>query len=177
MSAVPRPIVDAVLPSPTARLRFRTMDVGDLDEMAALLGDPAVMEFYPAPKTRAETGRWIDWSRTNYREHGFGLWLVETHDGEFLGDCGLTWQTVDGQAMLEIGYHVRRDRQGRGYATEAAAACRDLARDQALADRLVAIVHRDNAPSHRVAEKLGMRVLRGSRAAGDWPHVVLGMTL
>ncbi|PRY67619.1 hypothetical protein B0I08_106226 [Glaciihabitans tibetensis] len=40
------------VPVPTARLRFRRMSGADLDAMAALLGDPAVMAFYPAPKTR-----------------------------------------------------------------------------------------------------------------------------
>lgn len=33
---------------------------------------------------------WIEWNRRNYTEHGFGLWVIETHGGEFVGDCGLT---------------------------------------------------------------------------------------
>ena len=43
-----------MLPAPTARLRFREMTEADLDAMAALLGDPAVMRFYPAPRTREQ---------------------------------------------------------------------------------------------------------------------------
>ncbi|MFE9809221.1 GNAT family N-acetyltransferase [Streptomyces sp. NPDC005548] len=39
-------------PPPTARLSFRQMTEGDLDDMAALLGDPDVMRHYPRPKTR-----------------------------------------------------------------------------------------------------------------------------
>ena len=85
-----------------------------------------------------------------------GLWIIETLEGGFLGDCGLTWQSVNGERRLEVGYHVRADQQGRGYATEAAAACRDLARDRALADQLVAIIHPENTASRRVAEKIGM---------------------
>lgn len=42
-----------MLPESTPRLRFRQMSLSDLDHMAALLGDPAIMTFYPAPKTRA----------------------------------------------------------------------------------------------------------------------------
>ncbi|WP_417198270.1 GNAT family N-acetyltransferase [Streptomyces stelliscabiei] len=41
---------------------------------------------------------------------------------------------------MEVGYRVRTDLQGRGYATEAAAACRDHARDALHAERLVAII-------------------------------------
>lgn len=129
----------------------------DLEDMAALLGDPQVMEFYPTPKDRGEAVAWIDWNVRIYREHGFGLWAVETHAGEFIGDCGLTWQTVNGSPHLEVGYHVRAAAQGKGFATEAALACRDHARRLGLAQLLVAIIHQDNRPSQRVAEKLGMR--------------------
>lgn len=42
-----------------------------------------------------------------------------------IGDCGITLQEVDGTQLLEIGYHLRRDLWGQGFATEAARACRD----------------------------------------------------
>jgi RimJ/RimL family protein N-acetyltransferase len=138
----------------------------DLDDLAGLLGDPRVMAYYPAPKTRDEASGWIAWSRRNYAEHGYGLWVIETHDGEFVGDCGLTWQSVNGAQRLEVGYHVRADMQGRGLATEAAAACRNFARDQLKAPELVAIIHPDNLASRRVAEKLGMTHLEDHRS-GD----------
>ena len=119
-----------MLPKDTPRLRFREMTPQDIDLMAGLLGDPDVMTYYPAPKTRDEAAKWIAWNEANYAKYGYGLWIVETHDGEFLGDCGLTWQKINGESTeLEVGYHVRTDRQGAGYATEAAAACRDFARD------------------------------------------------
>ena len=147
-----------VPPAPTLRVRFRTMTENDLDAMAGLLGDPVVMAHYPAPKTRAQAQAWIDWNQRNYAEHGYGLWVIETHDGEFLGDCGLTWQQINGRRELEVGYHVRADRQGHGLATEAAAACREYARSIVGVDHLVAIIHPDNVASRRVAEKLGLRL-------------------
>lgn len=134
----------------------------DWDDMAALLSDPDVMRYYPAPKTRAEAADWIAWNLANYATHGYGLWLIETLDGAFVGDCGLTWQEVNGVPALEVGYHVRAAFQGRGLATEAAAASRDFARDQLQAAALVAIIHPDNRASERVAQKIGM-----TRAADD----------
>lgn len=145
-----------MIPAPTARLQFRPMGHDDLEDMAALLGDPEVMAFYPRPKTRDEALQWIEWNLDGYRDHGHGLWIMEARDGEFVGDCGLTRQLVNGVQELEVGYHVRTAMQGRGYATEAAAACRDAAREHALADELVAIVHPENRASQRVAEKIGM---------------------
>jgi len=138
------------------RLNFRNMTDDDLDDMAAMLADPAVMEFYPRPKSREEAQAWIDWNKGNDVEHGYGLWVIETKAGEFAGDCGLTWQVVNGRPELEVGYHVRAEMQGRGYATEAAAACRDFARDILGASHLVAIIHIDNTASRRVAEKIGL---------------------
>ena len=85
------------------------------------------MEHYPAPKTRAETEAWIAWARDSYESNGFGLWAVERPaDGAFLGDCGPMLQPVEGELVPEIGYHIVRREWGRGYATEAATACRDL---------------------------------------------------
>lgn len=165
-------------PPPTDRLRFREMTDADVDNMAALLGDPGVMRFYPAPKSRREAADWIRWNQENYAEHGYGLWIVQTHGGEFIGDCGLTWQQVNAEQKLEVGYHVRSDVQGRGFATEAAAACRDYAREHVETAELVAIIHPDNRASERVAEKIGMRRVADDRG-GSSPLVrtVLSMEL
>jgi RimJ/RimL family protein N-acetyltransferase len=124
------------------------MTPDDLDDMAALLGDPQVMRYYPHPKSREEALAWIAWNQRLYREHGFGLWLLTLRaTGEFVGDCGLTPQRVDGVTELEVGYHVRPALQGRGLATEAAAACRDYAREVLGIDRLIAIIDPRNRPS------------------------------
>jgi RimJ/RimL family protein N-acetyltransferase len=104
----------------SARLTFRDMTPDDLDDLALLLGDAEVMTYYPRPKTRAEAAQWIGWNLGLYRTHGYGLWLLTTADGGFVGDCGLTPQNVLG------------------------------------ATRLIAIIHPDNRPSQRVAEKIGL---------------------
>ncbi|ROS72053.1 RimJ/RimL family protein N-acetyltransferase [Cellulomonas sp. PhB143] len=149
----------------------------DLDAMTALLGDAQVMAFYPAPRTRQEALAWIDWNQRNYTQHGHGLWVIETHDGEFVGDCGLTWQRVNDSTRLEVGYHVRRDRQGQRYATEAARACRDFARDVLGASELVAIIHPGNVASRRIAEKIGMRHVDDDTTGSRGIRTVMGMEL
>ncbi|MGO4236175.1 GNAT family N-acetyltransferase [Pseudarthrobacter sp. YAF2] len=164
-------------PQPTDRLQFREMTDADLDNMAALLGDPEVMRFYPAPKSREEAASWIQWNRENYAEHGYGLWIVETHNGEFIGDCGLTWQQVNGAQKLEVGYHVRSELHGQGFATEAAVACRDYAREDLVAKELIAIIHPDNRSSERVAEKIGMHRIADDRGGNIPFRTVLSMQL
>jgi RimJ/RimL family protein N-acetyltransferase len=161
----------------SARLAFREMTLDDLDDMALLLGDPEVMTYYPRPKTRLEAAQWIEWSRGLYRTHGFGLWLLTTADGGFAGDCGLTPQVVDGVTELEVGYHVVPALQGHGYATEAAAASRDFARDVLGAARLIAIIHPDNRPSQRVAEKIGLRPEKRATVHGGRDCVIYAAVL
>lgn len=167
-----------MLPAPTARLRFREMTEADVVPMAALLGDPAVMAYYPAPKTPEEAALWIAGNRTRYLRDGHGLWIIETHDDGgpgFVGDCGLTWQEVNGEPRLEVGYHVRADLWGRGYATEAAAACRDHARDVLGHHELVAIIHPENTASRRVAERIGMTVVGEDRTGAPEARAALGL--
>jgi RimJ/RimL family protein N-acetyltransferase len=161
----------------SARLTFREMTPDDLDDLALLLSDPEVMTYYPRPKTRAEAAQWIDWNVGLYRTHGYGLWLLTTADGGFVGDCGLTPQVVDGVTELEVGYHVRPALQGRGYATEAAAASRDFARDVLGATRLIAIIHPDNRPSQRVAEKIGLRPEKRTTVHGGRDAIIYAAAL
>jgi RimJ/RimL family protein N-acetyltransferase len=164
-----------MLPRPTARLRFRELTADDLDELAAVLGAPDPARPGHATRTRADTERWIAWNQDNYRTYGFGLWAVETHEGRFVGDCGLTMQDIEGELHLEVGYHVAADLRGDGFATEAAGAVREAAA-QAGEPHLVAIIRPDNLPSQRVAQKIGLRLERRAHK-GRGEVLVLGADL
>jgi RimJ/RimL family protein N-acetyltransferase len=102
---------------------------------------------------------WIEWNRHNYAEHGFGLWVIETHAGEFVGDCGLTMQEVDGEWLVEAGWHVCASRRRQGYAAEAAASVRDAARESGV-EHLIAIIRPHNVASQGVAAKIGLALER-----------------
>lgn len=158
------------------RLSFRRMGEDDLDDMARLLGDPVVMAHYPRPRSRDEVLAWIRWNEANYARDGFGLWILHDAEDHFVGDCGLTWQLVDDEEELELGYHVVPDRQGQGLATEAALACRDLARARGI-DHLIAITGADNLASQRVATRVGMTPDGRTMVKSGVPVVVFGMRL
>jgi RimJ/RimL family protein N-acetyltransferase len=160
------------------RLTFREMADADLDDMAALVADEDVMRFYPRRMTRGEALDWIIRNQRRYRDHGFGLWTISERDsGQFVGDCGLSLQPVDGTDELEVGYHVRTSMQGQGYATEAAAASRDFARDQLGASRLIAIINPRNVPSQRVAVKIGLHAEKRSTAPDGTDAVIYATAL
>jgi RimJ/RimL family protein N-acetyltransferase len=143
----------------TERLSLREFASEDCDALATILSDPQTMRYYPAPFDRAAVADWIQRNRTRYANDGYGLWamiLNSTH--ELTGDCGLVRQSVDGVDEIEIGYHVRRDLWGQGYATEAARASRDYGFATLGADRLISLIRPENLASRRVAEKNGMTI-------------------
>ncbi|PKH43392.1 Protein N-acetyltransferase, RimJ/RimL family [Nocardioides alpinus] len=164
-----------MLPEPTARLRFRPMTMADLDDMTAVLSAPDPVRVDRPARSRDDAVRWIEWQERNYAAHDFGLWVVETHDGEFVGDCGLTVQDVEGTPHVEVGYHVMPGLRRHGYATEAATAVRDCAAAAGI-EHLVALIRPENLPSQGVARKLGMHVERTAHVHGG-SALVLGMRL
>lgn len=145
----------------TERLYLREMTDGDYDALYAVLADSAIMQHYPCTFDKTGVRNWISRNKERYARDGFGLWAVCLRDsGEMIGDCSLTLQMIDGQQLPEIGYHIRRDRQHRGYAKEAAAAVRDRAFANTAYPALFSCCSHTNVPSFRTAEAIGMRLLK-----------------
>jgi RimJ/RimL family protein N-acetyltransferase len=93
------------------------MAITDLDEMTAVLGGPDPARPPRRQRTREDAERWIAWNIANYAEQGFGLWIVETHEGEVVGDCGLTIQEVVAsrrhEGRADVAAHRVQERRGR----------------------------------------------------------------
>lgn len=154
----------------TERVCLRHFAPDDEAAMYEVFADPYARRFYPRMIERAEVGRWIEWNLCNYAEHGFGLWALELADapGVLIGDCGLTYQDVEGERELEIGYHVHAAHRRRGYATEAARACLDHAFAVVGVDLVCSIVRPANLASRAVAARVHRRsryVVRKRRPA------------
>ena len=141
----------------TERLFLREMTMGDFDALYAVLSDPEIMQHYPYSFDEERVRSWIERNMNRYKEDGFGLWAVCLKDtGEMIGDCGLTLQNIDGQMLPEIGYHIRKDQQRKGYAKEAAAAVRDWAFQNTEYPALYSYCKYTNVGSFKTAESIGM---------------------
>ena len=143
----------------TPRVLLRPWRESDLEPYAAINADPEVMAHYPSTLDRARSDAGVARLSTHNEQHGFGLWAAELRaDGSLLGFCGL--QHVPFEAhftpAVEIGWRLRRDAWGHGYATEAARACVEHAFGVLGLDELLAMARPGNTPSLRVMERLGM---------------------
>ncbi|MBI3478402.1 MAG: GNAT family N-acetyltransferase [Acidobacteria bacterium] len=143
----------------TARLVLREFVKDDAAALGLVVSDPETMKHYPAPLDRAGTERWIERNLHRYAEDGVGLWaMVLQSSGEMIGDCGIIRQNVEDEYFYEIGYHLRRDHWGQGFATEAAVACREWGFANLKVDRMISLIRPENIPSRRVAERNGMTI-------------------
>lgn len=156
----------------TPRLVLRELTPDDLDFVAEMLGHPEVMHFWPRPYTRAEAADWIGRQQERCARDGFGYWLaLDKTGGRAVGQAGLLRQELDGVVETGIGYILHRPFWSRGYATEAALACRDHAFGKLGKQRVTATVRPENLASHRVAERIGLKLERMTTWAG-MPHML-----
>jgi len=143
----------------TERLILRKMNQEDASHLLQIFSDPEAMRYYPSTKNENETREWINWTLNNYAKYGVGLWIVEDKaTGDFLGQCGIVPQEVDGEIKMEIGYLFVRRAWGKGYATEAATACKKFGFEQLNESEMISLVDVHNIPSVKVAERIGMSV-------------------
>ncbi|MFT8871754.1 MAG: GNAT family N-acetyltransferase [Sporolactobacillus sp.] len=143
----------------TPRLRLREWTIADLPPLKRFLQDEQVMTAYAHAFSDEEVRHWLDWTLRLYRERGYGLWAIERKaDGEVVGECGLTDQTVDGVVYLEIGYHLIRAYWHHGYAGEAARTCKLYAFEHLKRATVVSIVRDTSLASMNVAIRHGMTV-------------------
>lgn len=167
-------------PPETARLALREMAASDFPALSAILKDAETMTAYEGPFDDAEVGVWLDRQLARYRTDGFGLWAVTLKEtGAMIGQCGLTRQSIDGADVIEVGYLFNRAHWHRGYATEAAMACRDVAFETLAVDDLYAQVRDTNIASMNVAIRLGMtvrtRFIKHYRGV-DMPHFAFAIS-
>jgi RimJ/RimL family protein N-acetyltransferase len=157
----------------TERLLLREWREADRDDWAALNADPEVMEYFPATLDRAQSDAAFDRISQALATRGWGLWAIE-HDGRFLGFTGLSPVGFEAAftPAIEIGWRLRRDAWGRGFATEAARAVVRFAFEDLGLDELVSFTSVGNARSRAVMERLGMT--RDPADDFDNPNVPIG---
>ena len=164
----------------TQRLSLRELRQSDFPALCLILQDAEVMYAYGRAFGDAETQAWLDKQLQRYRETGVGLWAaILKESGALIGLCGLIVQDCEGERVQEIGYFLQKAHWHRGYAIEAASACKRYAFDVLGAREVCSIIREDNAASQNVAKRNGMAVRkRYNKHEGygmGMPHVVFSV--
>jgi RimJ/RimL family protein N-acetyltransferase len=152
-------------PPGTDRLLLRQPNADDIGPLAVMNADPEVMRYIgdgsARPPDREQAAAGIARAQRQWGEHGFGMCsVIVRQTGQFAG-----WVTLAVPGFLpeilpavEIGWRLRRECWGNGYATEAARLLLKFGFTNCGLDRIVSIRHVDNLRSKRVMDKLGLRL-------------------
>jgi RimJ/RimL family protein N-acetyltransferase len=158
----------------TDRLLLRMFQDSDLNAYAAMSADPEVMRFLGG-KVLNRNDAWRSMAQVcgHWQLRGYGMWaVVEKASSEMVGRVGCL--NPEGWPGFEIGWTLRREFWGRGYATESARAAFDWAFDELRVPHIISLIAPSNVRSIRVAERLG-EVLEGKTRVLDWDVLIYGV--
>ena len=178
MDTLTEPPPDRVLRS-TPRLLLCTWSEEDAEVLLALSRDPEVMRFFPALATREQVQQLVTRHRAELAAGRPGLYAVHTRAAEpggarCLGFVGLAVPRFDppfpaSDPCVEIGWRLRRDAWGHGYASEAARESLRHGFETLALEEVVSFTAVANEPSRAVMRRIGLR----HDPAGDFDHPLL----
>ena len=160
----------------TPRLILRPFAADDLDRMAELMANKDFMRFSMGPMTREQVQGFLDkvmgWDRGGLPSQ---FAMIVRSSGTLAGYCGFFHHEVDGKMEIEVGYRLNSAFWNRGLTTEAARAVRDHGFRDLKLNYVISLIHPENHPSRRVAEKNGMTLERKTTFRG-FPTFVFAIT-
>lgn len=163
MTVAPGPVIE------TERLILRPTALEDFEPWAAFMAMEE-SRFIGGPTPRPVAWRGLMTMAGSWALQGFGMFsLIDKASGRWLGRIG-PWRP-DGWLGDEIGWGVIPEAQGKGYATEAAAAAMDWAVETLGWTRIIHCIDPENFPSQRVAERLGSTVRGHGRLPPPFDHI------
>ena len=142
----------------TDRLILRSWKLEDLPLFAKMNKDARVMRYFPSILTTEQTESFYKRIQSEFERNGWGLYAVELKsNGTFIGYVGLHEIGFDADFTpgVEIGWRLAADYHNQGLATEAAKEVLKLAKQNGL-QRLYSFTAKQNTPSERVMQKIGM---------------------
>lgn len=151
----------------TGRLGLRRWVARDIDPFIHMNKDPAVMQYFPRPCTDEESTAMFGRTGAFFDEHGYGLYALDLRStGEFIGYTGFAKPSFDSwfTPCIEIGWRLRQEFWGKGFATEAARACLEYGFGTLAFDKIFSFTAVLNTRSEKVMQRIGMTRL------GEFDH-------
>lgn len=143
----------------TSRLIFRDWTEEDLDDFRKMNSDSQVMEHFPNILSNAQTDSLYKKIQDEFKQYGYGLYAVETKDiNEFIGFIGFHWANIELEfaPFVEIGWRLKKEAWGKGYATEGAMKCLSHGFNCLGFNEVYSFTSKVNVRSENVMKKIGM---------------------
>ena len=141
------------------RLGFRKWRKEDFEEFAKLNADEDVMEHFPEILSKDEVEEFIEKLRNHFTKNGYTYYATEILETkEFIGMIGLAFQEYKSKftPAIDIGWRLKRNAWGKGYATEGAKRCLEYAFNELTISKIISVCTIKNKSSENVMRKIGM---------------------
>lgn len=155
----------------TRRLRLEPIGPEHVQDVWLLYQDPAIVEWVAGPWSVEQAEAFAVHWRRKWEQHSVGKWMAYLHDGSLVGRGGLSRMDAGGRSTtqiqrlvapswqadrLEIGWALRSEFHGRGYASEIGREGLVFAKEVLASHAVVSFTERHNIASRRVMERIGM---------------------
>lgn len=139
------------------RLIFRKIESSDFAAVAEIMRDVGVRKIWEHYFSDDDVKEWIERRQIGYKSNGIDyIFAVCKGSKEIVGQIGLLKETINGEETWGIGYILKSQYYGNGYATEGAKAMADYAFNTLNIPKVVCDIRPENQPSIAVAKRIGM---------------------
>lgn len=147
----------------TERLCFRDWIENDKEEFIKMNKDPEVMKYFPDVLEPSESEIFLSKIKEEFTEKGYGLYAVELKEsGSFIGYIGFHLSTfeADFTPCVEIGWRLKKEAWGKGYATEGALSCLRYGFETLKFKEIYSFTAEINGKSKKVMKRIGLHYLK-----------------
>jgi RimJ/RimL family protein N-acetyltransferase len=137
----------------TKRLTAERLCKDHLADLVALHLDPDVSRYLGGVRAPERTAAYLTVNVAHWDHHGFGLWVLRTRAGQFVGRAGIRHIAINGMDEIEVAYALGPLFWGQGLASEITRALADVGLIQLAIPSLIGVVSIENIASRRVLEK------------------------
>jgi RimJ/RimL family protein N-acetyltransferase len=150
-------VAKAVRTRLTQRLRLEPIGLEHVSEILSIYQDAAVARWWGHAWTSEEATAYVTTAAAAWARDGVHKWIgYDRVTNTVVGRGGLSRAQVDGADRFEVGWVLRGDFWGNGYATEIGRAALAFGFDDLGADEIIAFTEPDNSRSRNVMQRLGM---------------------
>ncbi|MFD3158732.1 GNAT family N-acetyltransferase (plasmid) [Haloimpatiens sp. FM7330] len=142
------------------RMILKSLEETDFYELCKMLKDIEVMYAWEKVYNDEEIYDWIKRMKKSYAENKHGYCLaIDKNTKETIGQIGLLKEKINGKNYTAVGYILKKEYWGKGYATEGAEACIRYAFNNLNVKEVVTDIRPENVASINVAKNIGMHLV------------------